>query len=126
MRRHRMGDVMDLALVRASGLLPFGAFAVTALTAWAVSTAVHWWAELACDAAAVRACGRTSVAAMWNADLADERTTSLTARAWNFIRAGHLHPPLRLRRGFALHAPLRPSGAPHPLSTLPSPSTRLA
>jgi len=102
----------------ASGLLPFWAFTATALTAWTITAALHWWAELACDAAAVHACGRTRVAAMWTADIADERTTSLTARAWNFTRTGHLHPPLRLRRCFALHAPLRPSATPHPLSLL--------
>jgi hypothetical protein len=52
---------------------------------------------------------------MWSADIAAERTASLTAHVWNFTRVGHLHPPLRLRRWFALHAPLRPSPMP-PLS----------
>ncbi|MFI8393057.1 hypothetical protein [Streptomyces sp. NPDC085540] len=64
------------------------------------------------------------MAAMWTADIAEKRTTSLT-RAWNFICAGHLHPLLRLRRFFALHAPLRSSDAPHPLSTPPGPPARL-
>lgn len=102
----------------ACGFLPIWGFAVTALTAWMSIAARHWWVELACDAAAVRACGRTSVVAMWTADIADERTTVLTARAWNFIRTAHLHPPLRLRRWFALHAPLRLATTPHPLSIL--------
>ncbi|MEV0965502.1 hypothetical protein AB0J25_23475 [Streptomyces sp. NPDC049910] len=106
------------AVTLASGLLPTWAFTATALTAWTSTAALHWWAELACDAAAVKACGRTSVAAMWTADIADERTTSLAARAWNFTRTGHRHPPLRLRRWFALHALLRPSDTPHPLSAL--------
>ncbi|GAA2639311.1 hypothetical protein GCM10010425_49160 [Streptomyces spororaveus] len=113
-----------VSVILASGLLPLWAFTVTALTAWLGTAALHWWAELACDAAAVRACGRTSVAGMWTADIADERTTPLAARAWNFIRTGHLHPPLRLRRCFALHAPLRSSDAPHPLSTPPGPLAR--
>ncbi|MFI0813530.1 hypothetical protein [Streptomyces echinatus] len=103
----------------AAGLLTTWAFTATALVAWTGTAALHWWTELACDAAAVRACGRTRVAAMWTADIADEHTTSLNARAWTFIRAGHRHPPLRLRRWFALHAPLRPSDTPHPLSALP-------
>lgn len=109
-----------VTVVLASGLLPLWAFTVTALTAWFATAALHWWAELSCDAAAVRACGPTSVAAMWTADITDERTTSLATRAFNFIRKGHLHPPLRLRRRFALHAPLRPTAVPHPLSTLPT------
>ncbi|MFF7953605.1 hypothetical protein [Streptomyces griseorubiginosus] len=108
-----------VAVTLAAGLLPAWAFTAAALGAWTSTAALHWWAELACDAAAVRACGRTAVAAMWTADIADERATSLAARAWNFIRAGHRHPPLRLRRWFALHVPLRPSGTPHPLSALP-------
>lgn len=108
-----------VAVTLAAGLLPTWAFIATALIAWVSTAAMHWWAELACDAAAVRACGRTSVAAMWSSDIADERTTSLTARTWNFTRSGHRHPPLRLRRWFALHAPLRLSDTPHPLSALP-------
>lgn len=107
-----------VAVALASGLLPFGAFTATALAVWLITVVLHWWAELACDAAAVRACGRTAVAAMWSADIAAERTTSLAARVWNFTRAGHLHPPLRLRRWFALHAPLHLSTMPHPLSAL--------
>ncbi|MGW0298106.1 hypothetical protein ACWDYK_15575 [Streptomyces anthocyanicus] len=107
-----------VAVTLAAGLLPTLAFTAVALVAWTSTAALNWWAELACDAAAVRACGRTAVAAMWTADIADERATSLTARAWNFIRAGHRHPPLRLRRWCTLHVPLRPSGSPHPLSAL--------
>lgn len=102
----------------AAGLWPAWAFAATALGAWTGIAALHWWAELACDAAALRACGRASVAAMWNAEIADERNTPLTARAWNTLRAGHLHPPLRLRRWLALHAPLRPGAPPHPLTAV--------
>ncbi|MEW2493762.1 hypothetical protein AB0942_09465 [Streptomyces nodosus] len=116
--RTRLGveTIAVVAVTLASGLLPFWAFSATALTTWLITAVLHWWAELACDAAAVRACGRTGVAAMWSADIAAERRTSLTARAWNFTRTGHLHPPLRLRRWFALHAPLHPSATPHPLS----------
>ncbi|WP_331732370.1 hypothetical protein OG613_47885 (plasmid) [Streptomyces sp. NBC_00015] len=109
-------ETCALAIVAlASGLLPAWTSAATAVGAWTISAALHWWTELACDIAAIRACGRTSVAAMWTADIADERRTTLTARAWNAIRTGHLHPPLRLRRWFALHAPLRLSATAHPL-----------
>ncbi|WP_327411296.1 hypothetical protein OG458_41920 (plasmid) [Streptomyces sp. NBC_01281] len=106
----------------ASGMLPLSILAATTLAAGLSIAVHHWWTELACDAAAVRACGRTGVAAMWTADIADERTTSLAARARNFMRNGHRHPPLRLRRWFALHAPLRLSAIPHPLSVPPQPT----
>ncbi|MFI1702730.1 hypothetical protein ACH419_43510 [Streptomyces bobili] len=55
---------------------------------------------------------------MWTADIADESSTPLTVRAWEIIRTGHLHPPLRLRRWFALCVPLSPGATPHPLTTV--------
>lgn len=126
-----------VAVTLAAGLLPAWAFTAAALIAWTNTAGLHWWTELACDAAAVRACGRTAVAAMWTADIADvrpvkapgqptalylamaaERATYLAARAWNFIRAGHRHPPLRLRRWFALQHRCVPAARP-PLGAVP-------
>jgi hypothetical protein len=104
------------AAALAAGLLSLPAFALTAWTAWLGIGAVHWWSELACDAAAVRACGRSPVAAMWSADLAEERTMPWASRTRNALRALHRHPPLRLRRWFARHAPLPLPDAGHPLA----------
>ncbi|MFB6984622.1 hypothetical protein ACNPQN_32765 [Streptomyces sp. NPDC056297] len=106
-----------------AGLLPLPALTLITLTAGLGVGAVHWWGELACDAAAVRACGRAPVAAMWSADLADERTMPRASRTWHTLRAARAHPPLRLRRWFALRAPLPLPVADHPLSTAPAQAT---
>ncbi|MFF3327271.1 hypothetical protein [Streptomyces sp. NPDC002889] len=107
------------AAALAAGLLTLPALALTALTAWLGIGAVHWWSELACDAAAVRACGRSPVAAMWSADLAEERTMPWPSRTRHTLRALHRHPPLRLRRWFARRAPLPLPDASHPLTITP-------
>ncbi|MEU5437255.1 hypothetical protein AB0G73_28290 [Streptomyces sp. NPDC020719] len=103
----------------AAGLLPTLAFVLTALSVWIATVAVNWYSELACDAAAVRACGREPVAAMWSADIAGEHTVPLASRVRNLPRSLPRHPPLRLRRIFARHAPLRLAAGAHPLLTAP-------
>ncbi|MFE9558814.1 hypothetical protein ACFYOD_35825 [Streptomyces sp. NPDC006703] len=91
------------ATALAAGLLPLPAFAAAALTTWLGDVAVRWWGELACDAHAMRRCGRAAVTAMWNADLARARTAPRRIRTWAALRALRWHPPLRLRRAFARH-----------------------
>ncbi|MFJ2627678.1 hypothetical protein ACIO6T_30830 [Streptomyces sp. NPDC087532] len=126
LRRHdtRKRLIAESAAVAAttlcSGLLALPALTLIVLTARLSLGAVRWWGELACDAAAVRACGRAPVAAMWSADLADERTMPWVTRTWHTMRAVRIHPPLRLRRWFALRAPLRLSADPHPLLATPA------
>ncbi|MGP3951207.1 hypothetical protein [Streptomyces sp. 7N604] len=107
------------ATTLAAGLLPLPAFAWAAGTSWLGIGAFRWWGELACDAHAVRACGRSPVADMWSADLAEERTTPLAFRTWTTLRVLHMHPPLRLRRWFARRVPLSLPAADHPLTTAP-------
>jgi hypothetical protein len=88
----------------AAGLLPLTTAVGTALTAWLAVIATRWWGELACDAHAIRTCGRTLVATMWDTDPADAQAAPTAPRTWNTVRFLHLHPPLRLRRWFARHA----------------------
>ncbi|MGW6202089.1 hypothetical protein ACWF9B_00315 [Streptomyces sp. NPDC055089] len=107
------------ATVLCAGLLPLPALAVSTLAAWLGTRANRWWSELACDAQSVRACGRGPVAAMWSADLAEEHTAPWPSRAWHAMCALRKHPPLRLRRWFALHAPLTLPATAHPLATSP-------
>ncbi|MGW6063065.1 hypothetical protein [Streptomyces sp. NPDC055189] len=80
-------------------------------------TAHRWWAELACDAQAVRA-GGPAVAAMWNADLAKERSAPLACRIRRALWALRGHPPMLLRRAFARRVPLPVSASGHPLSAM--------
>ncbi|MBT2459995.1 hypothetical protein [Streptomyces sp. ISL-86] len=110
------------ATVLTAGLLPLPGAALTALTAWFSSRTWRWWSELACDAAAVRACGRAHVAAMWSDDLADEHAMPWAARIRHTLWALNRHPPLRLRRWFALHLPVPPSHTQHPLAVSPHPA----
>ncbi|WP_327309821.1 hypothetical protein OG730_41800 (plasmid) [Streptomyces sp. NBC_01298] len=105
--------------VLAAGLLPLVATSLTVLAAWLATRAFRWWSELACDLAAIRACGRASVAAMWTADLADERNLRWPVRSLHALWALNRHPPLRLRRWFSLHIPGPTSDARHPLARSP-------
>ena len=119
-RKRLVAETSAVAAVGlAAGLLSLPSAALTAVTVWLGVGAVHWWSELACDAAAVRVCGRLPVAAMWSADLAEERTMPWASRTRQTLRALYRHPPLRLRRWFARRAPLPLPDAHHPLTTTP-------
>ncbi|MCL3999133.1 M48 family metalloprotease, partial [Streptomyces lavenduligriseus] len=106
----------------AAGLLSLPAFILTAAAAWMLNTLFFWWGELACDLAAVRACGRTAVTAMWREDLDRERAHSTLLRIWVTARSLPTHPPIRLRILWAEHVPLPDvSGQePHPLHAAPA------
>lgn len=125
LRRHdtaRRVTVESVALglsVGAAGLLSRTATLAFVATVWTVVIAWRWWSELACDAYAVRACGRAAVADMWTAYVAILHVGSPAARTWTALRNPPLrHPPLRVRRWFARHAPLPPVAGPLPVSPL--------
>jgi hypothetical protein len=111
-----------VTVVLAAGLLPLPSAALTTVTVSVLLTLARWWAELACDTHAVRACGRTAAIAMWTLDIDKSRTQPLRYRVWNGLLALRTHPPFRLRRWWARHVPVAWKVGPspcHPLSMPP-------
>lgn len=76
-----------------------------------------WHSELACDARAVRACGRAPVIALWRRHTDLLHTLPRPARLRLSLNSASTHPPYRLRLWWAQHvrAPVAP--VPHPLAT---------
>lgn len=76
-----------------------------------------WWAELACDARAVRICGRDAVIALWGFHTALLGAPSRPVRLWNGLRSASTHPPYGLRMWWARRTDAPSSSGLHPLMT---------
>ncbi|MFF8617176.1 hypothetical protein [Streptomyces sp. NPDC015350] len=131
---HELGHILRHDNQRSTRLQAAGVLLVVLAAAWlplshAILTAAAlrllyigwiWRCELACDARAVRACGRAAVILLWrrNTDLLS--TLPRPARLWHSLRSATTHPPYWLRVWWALHisAPAAPTS--HPLAALPA------
>ncbi|MCX4827030.1 M48 family metalloprotease [Streptomyces sp. NBC_01142] len=130
---HELGHILRRDNARSTVVQAVGVLLVVLAAAWlpwslAVLAAVAlrllyigwvWHSELACDARAVRACGRNSVIALWRRNTALLRTIPQPARLWLGLRSATTHPPYRLRIWWArrISAPAAPK--PHPLAAMP-------
>ncbi|MDG4536844.1 hypothetical protein [Streptomyces sp. AV19] len=75
-----------------------------------------WRCELACDARAVRACGRGSVIALWRRNTDLLCTLPRPVRLWHALRSASTHPPYRLRVWWARRVSAPAVPGPHPLA----------
>ncbi|MCZ1011919.1 hypothetical protein [Streptomyces lydicus] len=108
-----------LLTVLAAAWLPLSAAALTAGALWLLCIARSWWSELACDARAVRACGRDAVIALWMRNSALQRSAPRPARLWNGLLSASTHPPYCLRIWWAQRTRAPFTLAPHPLNMPP-------
>ncbi|MFE7115957.1 M48 family metalloprotease [Streptomyces sp. NPDC057654] len=120
-RKRLIGETSAVTVtVGAAGMLPLPSLAFVAGGIVVLLSMSLWWDELACDTAAVRACGRPAAAALWAVELDEARTQPLLRRAGEALLALRTHPPLRLRRRWARLVPLghaaTRSGLCHPLA----------
>ncbi|MFI5864733.1 hypothetical protein [Streptomyces sp. NPDC051546] len=108
-----------LLSVLAAAWLPLPGSLLTAAALRLLYMGWVWNGELACDARAVRTCGRASVIVLWRRNTDLLRTLPRTARLWHGLRSASTHPPYRLRVWWALRvsAPAAPDS--HPLAVLP-------
>ncbi|MCQ1577173.1 M48 family metalloprotease [Streptomyces parvus] len=107
-----------LLVVLATAWLPLSAAFVTAAALRLLYTVWVWHSELACDARAVRACGRDSVTHLWRRNVNVLRTLSPLARLEHGLRSVPTHPPYRLRIWWAQRVKA-PALKPHPLAVPP-------
>ncbi|MET7489520.1 M48 family metalloprotease [Streptomyces sp. NPDC005538] len=130
---HELGHILRRDNQRSTVLQATGILLTVLAAAWlplplAVSAAValrlqyigwSWWTELACDARAVRICGRDAVIALWERHAALLGDPPQPARLWNGLRSASTHPPYALRVWWAhrINAPVTP--ASHPLAVPP-------
>ncbi|RNG38045.1 hypothetical protein EEJ42_01970 [Streptomyces botrytidirepellens] len=77
-----------------------------------------WWSELACDARAVRICGRDAVIAVWGRHTALLGEHPRRVRLRHGLRSASTHPPYGLRMWWASRTNAPSSSGPHPLMTL--------
>jgi hypothetical protein len=83
--------------VLCTSLLP-AAQAAAALAGLAMANlAYRWRAELACDRAALRYCGRRTAVTCWREEVDRARLAPLAPRLFLAFLALRGHPPLRLR-----------------------------
>ncbi|MGC5266701.1 M48 family metalloprotease [Streptomyces cyaneofuscatus] len=136
---HELGHILRRDNQRSTVLQAVGLFLVVLAAAWlplpvAILTAAAirvlyvgwgWWSELACDARAVRACGRDAVILLWGRNTELLRTLPRSARLWHGLRSASTHPPYRLRVRWArrISAPVAPGA--HPLAALPDAHDRV-
>jgi hypothetical protein len=129
---HELGHILRRDNQRSTVLQATGVLLTVLAAAWlplllAVLAAVafrllyigwSWWTELACDARAVRICGREAVIALW------ERHTELLGdpprpvRLWHGLRSASTHPPYGLRMWWARRTDAPSASGPHPLIPL--------
>lgn len=75
-----------------------------------------WWTELACDARAVRICGREAVIALWGRHTALLGGLPRPVRLWNGLCSASTHPPYGLRMWWARRTNVPSAVEPHPLT----------
>lgn len=135
---HELGHILRRDNTRSTVLQAVGLFLVVLAAAWLpwplallsaaalrlLYIAWAWHSELACDARAVRACGRDAVIALWRRDTTLLRTLPPLARPWLVLRSATTHPPYRLPIWWARHlsAPAVPDL--HSLAVLPDATDR--
>lgn len=111
-----------LLTVLAAAWLPLAVAVLVAAALRLLYTCWVWHSELACDACAVRTCGRDAVIALWGRNTNLLRTLPQPARLGLVLRAASTHPPYRLRTWWAqrVNAPAAPGT--HPLAGAPAPT----
>ncbi|MFJ5951450.1 hypothetical protein [Streptomyces noursei] len=113
-----------LLTVLAAAWLPLPAAALVAGALLLLYTGWSWWSELACDAQAVRTCGREAVIALWKRNCTLLNSAPRLARLWNGLLSACTHPPYRLRIWWAQHTEAPSTPASHPLTVPPTPDVR--
>ncbi|MFH8257827.1 M48 family metalloprotease [Streptomyces roseolus] len=109
-----------LLAVLATAWLPLTLAVLVAAALRLLYTGWVWHSELACDARAVRTCGRDAVIALWRRNTDLLRTLPQPARRGIVLRAAATHPPYRLRVWWALRITASPGTVSHPLAVLPA------
>ncbi|MEH6376246.1 M48 family metalloprotease [Streptomyces sp. KLMMK] len=129
---HELGHILRRDNQRATALQAAGVFLVVLAAAWAswpvalltaaalrlLYTGWAWHSELACDARAVRTCGRAPVTALWRHNTHLLRTLPTPARLRLSWKSVPTHPPYRLRLWWAQQVSAPSAAIPHPLATL--------
>lgn len=107
-----------LLTVLAAAWLPLPLAVLTAVALRLLYIAWSWWSELACDARAVRICGRDAVIALWGRHAALLGDPPRPVRLWSGLRSASTHPPYGLRMWWARRTDGPSASGPHPLITL--------
>ncbi|WP_148081819.1 M48 family metalloprotease [Streptomyces botrytidirepellens] len=129
---HELGHILRRDNQRSTVLQATGVLLTVLAAAWlplllAVLAAValrllyigwSWWGELACDARAVRICGRDAIIALWRHHTALLSDHSRRVRLWNGLRSASTHPPCGMRMWWARRTDAPSSSGLHPLMTL--------
>lgn len=114
-----------LLMVLAAAWLPLSVAVLAAAALRLLYIGWAWHSELACDARAVRACGRSPVILLWRRNTELLRTLPQPERLWHGLRSAFTHPPFRLRIWWAQHISAPAAPEPHALAVLPGVRRRI-
>ncbi|MFF3958491.1 M48 family metalloprotease [Streptomyces sp. NPDC001890] len=129
---HELGHILRRDNLRSTMVQAAGVFLMVLAAAWLpldiaflaaaalrlLYTGWLWGSELACDARAVRTCGRDAVIALWTHSAALQSTHPRPVRLWSGLCSAFTHPPYRLRIWWARRTDTPTTHGPHPLATL--------